>query len=420
MYQQPWHVILWLPLVVHVASAVSKHPTQVVARKLGTAPDDVGWIKTFTALGDSYASGFGAGKTTNGNGDGDCGRFSEAYPSMMSRFLGSSVQKYTFLACKGATIADIKDKQISAIPDNSQDLVTISAGGDDVLFKDLLWDCVYGHSTMEKCDETLSKADEAIKKLYDSIDGLLTALDGKMADDSIVLWTLYGQFFNTEADKPCSDQTWDWFQGVLPGGGIKLTREHRQKLNDRVKAVNEKVSSALASFTGGTRPNPKYKLEPVSWENKARDEHGLFCEPNSADDPNDATNFGLDFIRLNPTARNAPERKMRARRDVVDIDQETDNGTHPVRARHLVEYAGDYFNADEAESLIKRAPLDMYRQVFHPTEAGHTLIAARALQALANVQSKGFQAKPCLKQIPPHYGDGQSQLLLFCTFSITS
>ena len=420
MYQKLWPIALWLPLVVRVTGAVPKRHKQLLARKLGQAPDDVGWIKTFTAIGDSYASGFGAGKVTNGNGDGDCGRFSEAYPNMISKFLGSSVQTYTSLACKGATIADVKDKQLPLIADNSQDLVTISAGGDDVLFKDLLWDCVYAHSTTERCDETLGKADEAIKKLFDPIDALLTALEDKMADDSIVLWTLYGQFFNTVADKPCSDQTWDWFQNVLPGDGIKLSREHRQKLNDRVKAVNEKISTALASFTGGTRPKPKYSLEPVRWENKARDENGLFCEENSADDPNDASNYGLIFIRLNPTARNLQERKLRVKREVIDADLDSDNGTHPLDARDLVDYTGGNPAEDETGSLRKRDPLDKYRTVFHPTDAGHTLIAASALQELANIQSKGFQTKPCLRKVPPHYGDGELSLLLLssgCTNS---
>jgi hypothetical protein len=73
-------------------------------------------IRTFAALGDSYASGFGAGEQL----DQECGRYDHAYGNLIDSDprLGDrniTGRTFQFLACTGAKITDIIDKQLTKL-----------------------------------------------------------------------------------------------------------------------------------------------------------------------------------------------------------------------------------------------------------------------------------------------------------------
>ncbi len=97
----------------------------------------------YVALGDSYASGVGSGSYTPESGS--CLRSTKAYPQLWTNAHGPS--SFAFVACSGATTADVNANQLSAL-NSSTTLVSITIGGNDVGFASVMEDCVlYGTDT---------------------------------------------------------------------------------------------------------------------------------------------------------------------------------------------------------------------------------------------------------------------------------
>lgn len=90
---------------------------------------------SYVALGDSYSSGVG---TRDYLDDGtDCQRSVYAYPSLLASAKGWSLN---LRACSGATAADVTSSQLSALS-SSTAYVTISVGGNDAGFADVVTEC---------------------------------------------------------------------------------------------------------------------------------------------------------------------------------------------------------------------------------------------------------------------------------------
>jgi lysophospholipase L1-like esterase len=92
----------------------------------------------YVALGDSYSSGVGTGGPYSGGG---CQRSSTAYPQLWANTHAPS--SFTFAACSGATTADVLSGQVGSLS-ASTTLVTISIGGNDAGFTDVITTCTLG------------------------------------------------------------------------------------------------------------------------------------------------------------------------------------------------------------------------------------------------------------------------------------
>ena len=88
----------------------------------------------YVALGDSYSSGLGAGNYSGGS----CKRSSNAYPQLWANSHAPSA--FTFAACSGAQTADVLNSQVSTVTSDTA-LVTISIGGNDAGFADVMITC---------------------------------------------------------------------------------------------------------------------------------------------------------------------------------------------------------------------------------------------------------------------------------------
>ncbi len=88
----------------------------------------------YVALGDSYSSGLGAGDYTGGS----CKRSSHAYPVLWANSHAPSA--FTFAACSGAQTADVLNSQVATVTGDTA-LVTISIGGNDAGFSDVMITC---------------------------------------------------------------------------------------------------------------------------------------------------------------------------------------------------------------------------------------------------------------------------------------
>ena len=90
---------------------------------------------SYVALGDSYSSGTG---TRSYLADGtDCLRSVYAYPSLIASSRGYAL---SLRACSGATVADVRSGQLPALTASTA-YVTISVGGNDAGFADVITEC---------------------------------------------------------------------------------------------------------------------------------------------------------------------------------------------------------------------------------------------------------------------------------------
>lgn len=91
----------------------------------------------YVALGDSYAAGVGAG--TYDVSSGDCKRSPLNYPHQWA----AAHTDYTLkdVTCSGATIADVRDNQLSALS-STTNFVTLTVGGNDAQFATVVEACL--------------------------------------------------------------------------------------------------------------------------------------------------------------------------------------------------------------------------------------------------------------------------------------
>ncbi|CAL9578868.1 SGNH/GDSL hydrolase family protein [Streptomyces sp. enrichment culture] len=91
----------------------------------------------YVALGDSYSSGVGAGSYISGSGD--CKRSTKAYPYLWQA--ANSPSSFDFVACSGARTGDVLSGQLGPLSATTS-LVSISIGGNDAGFADVMTTCV--------------------------------------------------------------------------------------------------------------------------------------------------------------------------------------------------------------------------------------------------------------------------------------
>ena len=91
----------------------------------------------YVALGDSYSSGVGAGSYDSASGD--CKRSTRAYPALWKA--ANNPASFAFTACSGARTGDVTAGQLGPLT-SSTDLVSISIGGNDAGFADVMTTCV--------------------------------------------------------------------------------------------------------------------------------------------------------------------------------------------------------------------------------------------------------------------------------------
>ena len=104
------------------------------------APPASGAAPSYVALGDSYSSGTGAPPYQNAG----CLRSSRSYAPLWAS--SHAVSSFAFPACGGATTSDVLGSQLGSLNANT-DLVTITIGGNDIGFADVMTTCTLGGNT---------------------------------------------------------------------------------------------------------------------------------------------------------------------------------------------------------------------------------------------------------------------------------
>ncbi|MEV6961623.1 SGNH/GDSL hydrolase family protein [Streptomyces sp. NPDC051207] len=121
--------VLVSSLLLAVGSVLTGATTATAAQTAATGP--------YVALGDSYASGVGAGSYLSTSGD--CKRSTKAHPYLWAAAHAPS--SFSFMACSGARTGDVLSGQLGPL-NSSTSLVSISIGGNDAGFADVMTTCV--------------------------------------------------------------------------------------------------------------------------------------------------------------------------------------------------------------------------------------------------------------------------------------
>jgi lysophospholipase L1-like esterase len=125
----------------------------------------------YVALGDSYASGVGAGDES-----GSCDQSPNAYGPLWAS--ANSPASYTFVACSGATTSSVISSQLSSLS-TSTTLVSITIGGNDVGFSSIMETCVLDSTS--SCEDAVSQAEQYTN---DTLPGNLSTLFADIKADA--------------------------------------------------------------------------------------------------------------------------------------------------------------------------------------------------------------------------------------------
>ncbi|WP_328672299.1 SGNH/GDSL hydrolase family protein [Streptomyces sp. NBC_00328] len=149
-----------------------------------------GSVNEYVALGDSYAAGTGLSPQTNA----ECKRASGSYPSWIADTYKPAVFKD--VTCSGATTRSLWNKEGSAAPQvnaltTDTDLVTVTLGGNDLGFSDVLTTCVLAGLTTREgtpCrDKAASGVEAGFAKLNTRLPDMLTDIKRRSPNARVVV-----------------------------------------------------------------------------------------------------------------------------------------------------------------------------------------------------------------------------------------
>jgi lysophospholipase L1-like esterase len=216
---------------------------RIVAAMAATSLATVGLVTTsalpshaagesYVALGDSYSSGTGT-RTYIADGT-QCLRSVYAYAS-----LTAAAKSYTlnFRACSGAVVADVTNTQLSALSSSTR-YVTISIGGNDAGFADVLTECALP-AWASDCAGTVAAARAFISNTLPGRLSTLYASIRTRAPNAKVVVVGYPKMFMGE---DCNLATF-------------FSPEDQTALNNAVVHINS-VTTTAASAKGFTFVNP--------------------------------------------------------------------------------------------------------------------------------------------------------------------
>jgi lysophospholipase L1-like esterase len=141
----------------------------------------------YVALGDSYSAGVGSPGQV-----GSCLQSPNGYPGQW--VAKNSPQSYTDLACSGATTDDVLSSQAPKLT-SAADLISITIGGNDVGFADVVLTCKFGSDAT--CAAAVADAeDEAQDTLPGKLDTTFAAIKAKSPSAKVVVLD-YPRLFDT-------------------------------------------------------------------------------------------------------------------------------------------------------------------------------------------------------------------------------
>jgi hypothetical protein len=177
----------------------------------------------YVALGDSYSSGVGAGSYLAGSGD--CKRSTKAYPYLWAA--AHSPSSFDFTACSGARTGDVLASQLTPLS-AATGLVSISVGGNDAGFADVMTTCVLQSDS--SCLARINTAKAYVDStLPGQLDGVYSAIRSKAPNAQVVVLG-YPRFYK------------------LGTGCVGLSETKRKAINDAADYLDTAIAKRAANF----------------------------------------------------------------------------------------------------------------------------------------------------------------------------
>ena len=214
----------------------------------------------YVALGDSYSSGVGSGSYTDESGN--CLRSTLAYPQLWAN--ANSPSSFDFTACSGAKTGDVIANQLGPLNSNTS-LVSISIGGNDAGFSDVMTTCVLPGE--DNCLSRIAEANAYVDAtLPGNLDKTYDAIRSKAPSAKVVVLG-YPHFYKLNGD--CV---------------LGLTEEERAAINnaaDHLNSVTKQRAQAhgftfgdvTGTFSGHEICSGDAWLHSVDWTNITQSYH---------------------------------------------------------------------------------------------------------------------------------------------------
>jgi lysophospholipase L1-like esterase len=206
------------------------------------AADELRRGDTLLALGDSFSSGQGAGSYDPGtNGDGNtCFRSRQAWPQLLARRL--RLVAVPSLACSGAVTRQVthddrsreeverRSSQVGRIS-RDPDVITITVGGNDVGFADVLKHCVVdADCTRRYRKPTGDMLDREIAMLAERLPWVYAAIRGAAPEARLIV-VGYPRLFPETPTGNCA-------------AARRVSSREAAYLNERARALNAAIAGA--------------------------------------------------------------------------------------------------------------------------------------------------------------------------------
>ena len=214
----------------------------------------------YVALGDSYSSGLGSGGYDSVSGA--CKRTPKAYPALWAA--AHSPSTFSFTACSGARTGDVTVGQLAPLG-AATDLVSISIGGNDAGFADVMTTCVL--QSEATCVSRINQARAFVDStLPGNLDSVYTAIRSKAPAARVVVLG-YPRFYQ------------------LGGGCVAgLSEKERTAINSASDYLNAATAKRAAdhgftfvdvagAFTGHEICSGSAWLHSVNWLNIGESYH---------------------------------------------------------------------------------------------------------------------------------------------------
>lgn len=206
-----------------IIARISAGAVLVISMVVGSPPAQSADID-YVALGDSYSSGTG----TRDYYDTNCQRSHLAYPELTAQRIGAQLDMQ---ACAGATVSDVSANQLAAL-DAETDVVTVTVGGNDAGFTDVLLECAQP-GWVSDCDAAVDGAQAYIR---DTLPGSLAGLYDEIASRAPNATVVVGSYPRLFMGEDCNAGTW-------------FSPAEQERLNATADQLAD-VTSAQASASG--------------------------------------------------------------------------------------------------------------------------------------------------------------------------
>ncbi|MFF0436010.1 SGNH/GDSL hydrolase family protein [Streptomyces sp. NPDC004327] len=214
----------------------------------------------YVALGDSYSSGVGSGSYDSASGD--CKRSTKAYPVLWKN--ANAPSSFAFTACSGAVTGDVTANQLGPLS-AATDLVSITIGGNDAGFSDVMTTCVL--QSEATCINRVNQAKSYVDTtLPGKLDAVYSAIRSKAPNAHVVVLG-YPRFYQ--------------LNGTCVAG---LSENERRAINDASDYLNAATAkraanhgytfaSVVSAFTGHEICSSSSWLHSVNWLNIGESYH---------------------------------------------------------------------------------------------------------------------------------------------------